>query len=159
MELLWKKSGSFSRGRLWKCRAEEGPCETAVPHGRIAVLRASKSHKNDPKSPTWDPAIFSTKRITTASKPSLEREKRLGKKTEEPQGVTDRYFVSSYWTFCPVLWLFGGVEFVRFLSQKSGCFCVLRLQFLRCKALSSEDLVHTRELQDLPPKLRDSKSR
>ena len=26
------------------------------------------------------------------------------------QGVTDRYFVSSYWTFCPVIWLFGDVE-------------------------------------------------
>ena len=26
------------------------------------------------------------------------------------QGVTDRYFVSGYWTFCPVLWLFGRVK-------------------------------------------------
>ena len=26
------------------------------------------------------------------------------------QGVTDHYFVSSYWTFCPVIWLFGDVE-------------------------------------------------
>ena len=24
--------------------------------------------------------------------------------------MTDRYFVSSYWTFCPVIWLFGDVE-------------------------------------------------
>ena len=46
------------------------------------------------------------------------------------------------------------VRFLLDLSQKSGCSCVLRLQFLRCRALSSEDLLRTRELQDLPPRLR-----
>ena len=38
------------------------------------------------------------------------------------------------------------------LSQKSGCFRVLRLQFFRHRALSNGDLFHTRDLQDLPPK-------
>ena len=37
MELLLRKSGSFSRGRLRKCRTEEGPCETGNLHGRIAA--------------------------------------------------------------------------------------------------------------------------
>ena len=53
------------------------------------------------------------------------------------------------------LWRCRIVRFLLDMSQKSGCFCVLRLQFLRCGALSSEDLVHTRELQDLPSKLRE----
>ena len=38
-------------------------------------------------------------------------------------------------------------------SQKSGCFRVLRLQFFRHRALSSRDLFHARDLQDLPPEL------
>ena len=37
--------------------------------------------------------------------PSVDERKLIG-----TQGVTDRYFVSSYWTFCPVIWLFGDVE-------------------------------------------------
>ena len=53
------------------------------------------------------------------------------------------------------VWRCRIVRFLLDLSQKSGCFCVLRLQFFRCRALSSEDLVHTRELQDLPSKLRE----
>ena len=44
-------------------------------------------------------------------------------------------------------------RFLLELSQKSGCFCALRLQFFRHRALSSGDLFHTRDLQDLPPKL------
>ena len=38
-------------------------------------------------------------------------------------------------------------------SQKSGCFCALRLRFLCHRALSNGDLSHTRDLQDLPAKL------
>ena len=47
------------------------------------------------------------------------------------------------------------VRFLLKLFQKSGCLEVFRLQFLCCRALSSEDLFHIRELQDLPPKLRE----
>ena len=73
------------------------------------------------------------------------------------QGVTDSD------RFCPIigdilsiylaLWRGRIVRFLLDLSQKSGCSCALRLQFLRCRALSGEDLFHTGELQDLPPKL------
>ncbi len=55
------------------------------------------------------------------------------------------------------LWRCRIVRFLLDLSQKSGCSCVLRLQFLRCRALSSEDLLHTRELQDLPARLREKR--
>ena len=53
------------------------------------------------------------------------------------------------------LWRCRIVRFLLNLSQKSGCSCVLRLRFLRCRGLSSEDLLHTRELQDLPSRLRE----
>ena len=45
------------------------------------------------------------------------------------------------------------LRFLLEFSQKSGCFCALRLQFLCHRALSNGDLFHTRDLQDLPPKL------
>ena len=82
----------------------------------------------------------------------------FGLSWECAQGVTDRYFVSSYLDILFSYLALWSCRIVRFLfesSQKSGCSCGLRLQFLRCGVLFSEDLFHTMELQDLPPKLRN----
>ena len=45
------------------------------------------------------------------------------------------------------------MRFLLELLQKSGCSAVFRLQFLGHRVLSSGGLFHTRDLQDLPPKL------